>query len=192
MATVPGDQKFHTVPGFVDTRNQGSTQANSNRAIYTMQDIIDTYSIAPFIYEEYVGTFTRAELNTLAGAGPGGNTQQIIAGVPDKSLIIEETYWTVNVDGAGAYTPLTPGDLIVIQGTATTGDLAVSTFPATRINQILDAEPVQATYFRDVPTSGSRVYSLNKPTRLKVSSNFVFPDRFVSLELRLKYRVIPL
>ena len=188
MATVPGDQKFHTVPAFVDTKNKGSALANSNRTIYTMQDIIDTYSVAPFVYTEYVATFTRADLNALAGSP----ATEIIAAVPNKSLIIEETYWTVNVDGAGAYTPLTPGDLNVIQGTATTANLAVSTFPSTRINQILNAEAIQATYFRDVPTSGSRIYSLNKPTRLFVPSNFVFPARFTSLVLRLKYRIIPL
>lgn len=188
MATVPGDQKFHTVPGFVDTKQQGSAQANSNRNVYTMQDIIDTYSTAPFLYSEYVGTFTRADLNALAGSP----ATEIIAAVPNKSLVIEETYWTVNIDGAGAYTPLTPGNMNVIQGTATTANLAVSTFPSTRINQILDAETDQATYFRDVPTSGSRIYSLNKPTRLFVAGNFVFPDRFVSLVLRLKYRTIPL
>ena len=188
MATIPGDQKFHTVPGFVDTKQQGSAQANSNRTVYTMQDIIDTYSIAPFVYTEYVNTFTRAELNALAGQP----AQEIIAAVPNKSLIVEETYWTVNIDGAGAYTPLTPGSMNVIQATATTGNLAVSTFPHERINQILNAESIQATYFRDVPVSGNRVYSLNKPTRLFVPTNFVFPDRFVSLVLRLKYRTIPL
>ena len=136
MATVPSDQKFHTVPGFVDTKQQGSAQANSNRSVYTMQDIIDTYSTAPFLYSEYEGTFTRADLNALAGQP----ATEIIAAVPNKSLIIEETYWTVNIDGAGAYTPLTPGNMNVIQGTATTANLAVSTFPSTRINQILDAE----------------------------------------------------
>tara|TARA_R100001591_G_scaffold57071_1_gene66642 strand:+ start:5020 stop:5595 length:576 start_codon:yes stop_codon:yes gene_type:complete len=191
MATVPSDQKFHTVPGFVETDNQGSATANNNRDIYTMQDIIDTYSTAPFLYQEYVGTFTRADLNALA-AIPGGGVTQIIAGVPSKSLIIEETYWTVNINNPGSYTPLTPGDINVIQATATTGNLNVSTFPHERINQILNAETDQATYFRDVPVSGNRVYSLNKPTRLKVSPNLVFPPRFESLVLRLKFRTIPL
>ena len=187
MATVPGDQKFHTVPGFVDTENKGSALANSNRAIYTMQDIIDTYSIAPFVYQEYVRTFTKADLNSLAG----NPALEILAGVPNKSLIVEETYWTVNIDGAGAYTPLTAGSMNVIQGTATTGNLTVSSFPHDRINQILNAESIQATYFRDVPVSGNRVYSLNRPTRLFVPNNFIFPDRFDSLILRLKYRLIP-
>ena len=191
MATVPGDQKFHTVPGFVDTDNQGSVTANANRAIYTMQDIIDTYSIAPFIYEEYVGTFTRAQLNTLAGQ-PGGGATQIISGVPNKSLIIQETNWTININGSGAYTPVGAGSVNIVQATATTGNLAVSVLPYTAVDQILNAESIQATYFRDVPVSGNRVYSLNKPTRLYVSPTLSFPARFDSLVLRLKYRVIPL
>lgn len=190
MATVPGDQKFHTVPGFVDTENKGSTLANSNRAIYTMQDIIDTYSIAPFIYEEYEGTFTRTELNNLA-AQPGGGATPIISGVPNKSLIVEETYWTINIDGAGAYVPVGAGSVNIVQATATTGNLAVSVLPYTAVNQILSAESIRATYFRDVPVSGNRIYALNKPTRLYVSPTLNFPARFDSLTLRLKYRTIP-
>jgi hypothetical protein len=39
---IPFDQKFHTVPGFVQTQEKGSALANSQREIYTMQDIIST------------------------------------------------------------------------------------------------------------------------------------------------------
>lgn len=42
MATVPSGQKFHTVPENVNTEEKGSKLANSQREIYTMQDIIDT------------------------------------------------------------------------------------------------------------------------------------------------------
>ena len=42
MATVPSNQKFHTVPASVDTSDRGSARANADREIYTMQDIIDT------------------------------------------------------------------------------------------------------------------------------------------------------
>ena len=42
MAQVPIGQKFHTVANDVQTSNLGSKLANSNREIYTMQDIIDT------------------------------------------------------------------------------------------------------------------------------------------------------
>jgi hypothetical protein len=39
---IPFDQKFHTVSGFVQTQEKGSALANSQREIYTMQDIIST------------------------------------------------------------------------------------------------------------------------------------------------------
>ena len=42
MATIPTGQKFHTVPSNVVTQERGSALANSQREIYTMQDIIDT------------------------------------------------------------------------------------------------------------------------------------------------------
>jgi hypothetical protein len=42
MAQVPSGQKFHTVPSNVQTEEKGSKLANSQREIFTMQDIIDT------------------------------------------------------------------------------------------------------------------------------------------------------
>jgi hypothetical protein len=42
MATIPTGQKFHTVPSNVQTVERGSALANSQREIYTMQDIVDT------------------------------------------------------------------------------------------------------------------------------------------------------
>ena len=42
MAQIPSGQKFHTVPAGVQTIERGSALANSQREIYTMQDIIDT------------------------------------------------------------------------------------------------------------------------------------------------------
>jgi hypothetical protein len=42
MATIPAGQKFHTVSAHVDTTNKGSAQANSNREVFTMQDIEDS------------------------------------------------------------------------------------------------------------------------------------------------------
>ena len=47
MANIPATQKFHTVSGNVDTLNRGSALANSNRAVFTMQDIIDTVDSTP-------------------------------------------------------------------------------------------------------------------------------------------------
>ena len=42
MSIIPSGQKFHTVPSSVNTQEKGSALANSQREIYTMQDIIDT------------------------------------------------------------------------------------------------------------------------------------------------------
>jgi len=42
MAQVPLGQKFHTVPSNVQTEEKGSKLANSQREIFTMQDIADT------------------------------------------------------------------------------------------------------------------------------------------------------
>ncbi len=39
MAIIPNEQKFHTVSSTVDTIDRGSSQANSNREVYTMQDV---------------------------------------------------------------------------------------------------------------------------------------------------------
>ena len=42
MAIIPNGQKFHTVSADVDTDDKGSARSNSDREVYTMQDIIDT------------------------------------------------------------------------------------------------------------------------------------------------------
>jgi hypothetical protein len=42
MAIVPSGQKFHTVPSTVVTTNLGSALANSQREIFTMDDITST------------------------------------------------------------------------------------------------------------------------------------------------------
>tara|TARA_R110000796_G_C14369478_1_gene413818 strand:+ start:76 stop:663 length:588 start_codon:yes stop_codon:yes gene_type:complete len=42
MAVIPAGQKFHTVSSSVSTENKGSAQANSNREVFTMQDIEDS------------------------------------------------------------------------------------------------------------------------------------------------------
>ena len=39
MATIPSGTKFHTVPAEVETLNKGSKLSNSQRNIYTIEDI---------------------------------------------------------------------------------------------------------------------------------------------------------
>jgi hypothetical protein len=50
MSTIPSGQKFHTVPSNVQTVERGSALANSQREIYTMQDIIDTAGLPYKVY----------------------------------------------------------------------------------------------------------------------------------------------
>jgi hypothetical protein len=42
MPTVPLDQKFHTIAANVATKERGSALVNSQKEIFTMQDVIDT------------------------------------------------------------------------------------------------------------------------------------------------------
>ena len=44
MAIIPVGQKFHTLSSTVNTVDHGSAEFQSQRAIYTMQDVIDTIS----------------------------------------------------------------------------------------------------------------------------------------------------
>lgn len=42
MPTIPSGQQFHTLSSTVDTVERGSAQTNSDRAVFTMQEITDT------------------------------------------------------------------------------------------------------------------------------------------------------
>jgi len=44
MAIIPVSQKFHTLSSTVNTVDRGSAELQSQREIYTMQDIINTVS----------------------------------------------------------------------------------------------------------------------------------------------------
>jgi hypothetical protein len=59
MSIVPSGQKFHTVPSNVQTVERGSALANSQREIYTMQDIVDT--TRP--YKVYTALLTQSGTN---------------------------------------------------------------------------------------------------------------------------------
>jgi hypothetical protein len=67
MATIPAGQKFHTVSAHVDTTNKGSAQANSDREVFTMQDI-----------EDSVGG---GSVTSLTTTGSSGSAATLIVGV---------------------------------------------------------------------------------------------------------------
>jgi hypothetical protein len=79
MATIPTGQKFHTVPSNVVTQERGSALANSQREIYTMQDIIDTVGDggggASGIHALVKPTSTTAVCQQLVASGFGSTAQ---------------------------------------------------------------------------------------------------------------------
>lgn len=80
MATVPSDQKFHTIAANVATKERGSSLVNSQKEIFTMDDITSTvrpYNVFTALLtqsggdnQSYVENFTTA-----------GSTQNIVKGV---------------------------------------------------------------------------------------------------------------
>ena len=77
MAKIPLGQKFHTVSSSVQTQEKGSALANSQREIYTMQDIVDTtcyYGCFKDTTQQNSGGTTSANLVTI-------NTTSLSSGV---------------------------------------------------------------------------------------------------------------
>jgi len=102
MATIPNDQKFHTIASDVDTTNRGSATANADRRTYTMQDIADT-----------------------VGGGGGSAVDSIIAG--DNVAVSSATgNVTVSADMGGSGT-LNQFALFTASGTIGNSLLAAST-----------------------------------------------------------------
>jgi hypothetical protein len=60
MSTIPTGQKFHTVASNVVTQERGSALANSQREIFTMQDIVDTVSAEIPAYKVYTAILNQS------------------------------------------------------------------------------------------------------------------------------------
>lgn len=74
MSIINSGQKFHTVPADVNTDNRGSKQSNSQRNIYTMQDIVDTVSASS---TKPIFMVTGAFVN-MFGGDPGGIGKDVL------------------------------------------------------------------------------------------------------------------
>ena len=106
MATIPSGTKFHTVPADVETLNRGSKLANSNRNIFTMQDIIDTTpSGIHALVKPKAGNYITAMINN---GGYGGFTQQIansiqlIPFIPSQTISYTSLAINITAPSAGA------------------------------------------------------------------------------------------
>jgi hypothetical protein len=106
MATVPLDQKFHTIAANVATKERGSALVNSQKEIFTMQDVVNT--INP--YKVY-----SALMNQDGTSNP---TQQVISNTISPSFSISFTRssageYTANL-GPTASCPLIIGKTIIL------------------------------------------------------------------------------
>jgi len=78
MAQIPSGQKFHTVASNVQTAERGSALANSQREIFTMQDIVSTVAnpTSGFIPYNSGGVFINSNFvvipDTIYGSTPFG------------------------------------------------------------------------------------------------------------------------
>jgi len=97
MATIPSEQKFHTIAADVDTMNRGSASANADRSIFTMADIQSTIgSIGGSITAGQIA-FGAATANNIEG-NPNITTNGISLFIPDYIVHTgdENTYFGFN------------------------------------------------------------------------------------------------
>jgi hypothetical protein len=126
MATIPSDQKFHTLNANTPTKDRGSAQTDGLREIYTMQDIIDSVgggggggvssldTLTGDITLVGAGTVTvtnnGSDEITITGSGGGGSTTG-----EDLSLNVRSNPYSAAGDHEG--TVLSIGTLGLTVGT---------------------------------------------------------------------------
>lgn len=87
MAIIPNAQKFHTVSSTVDTTDRGSAEFQSQREVYTMQDIIDSIPAGSSTdLKNLTVTLSAAQLLSLNG---GAVIELIPAPGANKVIVVE-------------------------------------------------------------------------------------------------------
>ena len=87
MAIIPNAQKFHTVSSTVDTTDRGSAEFQSQREVYTMQDIIDSIPAGSSTdLKNLTVTLSAAQLLSLNG---GAEIELIPAPGANKVIVVE-------------------------------------------------------------------------------------------------------
>ena len=202
---VNGDLKFRD---FASTsRSTGASALNPIQNYQPATDdtvcnlCVDTAGNVVRGSQEATWTFTRAQLNALSTQ----RTNLLSAPASGQCIVIEETNWLVEVDLAKAYqatnvklicemlgvnensvgTQITKDNLNQIAGILKTAndDAVAAGEPATSSFGL---------YHRDVPDL-ARIYRFDVPLTIRavngagVANNF--PDNFVSVKLKIKYRV---
>jgi hypothetical protein len=84
MAIIPNGQKFHTIASNVATKERGSSLVNSQKDIYTMDDIVDTVSASVSSNPQVI------DLKVTNGTAVTGTTNATIS----QTLIIPANTFT--------------------------------------------------------------------------------------------------
>jgi hypothetical protein len=129
MAIIPLNQKFHTIENSVVTKERGSALVNSQKEIFTMQDIIDTTGV--------VASPSAIAVNVLDGTPITGTTLTISTSllIPANTIVtnsilqlswgIERVSGTSGTVGNQVYinttNSLTGATLVAIGGNLVTG-----------------------------------------------------------------------
>ena len=114
MAQVPSGQKFHTVPSNVQTEEKGSKLANSQREIFTMQDITDTVSEVIPLYKVYTAILNQSGTNAPIAT--------VLENTIDTSLFWEYTsvgQYVLKLPSFPNPGPFTVGKTFILIGSAT-------------------------------------------------------------------------
>ena len=141
--------------------------------------------------QEATWTFDRTQLNALTSTrinlldSPGA----------DKCVVVEETNWLIEVDLLKAYQATNVNLKCEMLGV---NENSVATqITAANMNQITQILKTANTnsfglYHRDVPDL-ARIYRFDVPMTIRATNGAgavnVFPDNFVSIKLKIKYRV---
>ena len=110
MAVIPGGQKFHTVNENVDTKDRGSAQANSDREVYSMQDIIDSVPSSEAT-KDFIATGTIGAGDVVGLRSDG--TVEVIAGTYVPPVLNDSLFNSGTTDQISSVYDATNSEIII-------------------------------------------------------------------------------
>jgi len=154
MATIPTGQKFHTVPSNVQTEERGSKLANSQREIFTMQDVIDTVqgALPPSAPQMLIGSINQSGTNA-----------------PDLSIIYSDfSPLSIVRNGVGYYTFVFEAGLLNEKTIATISINGSAPFPNGGILGIWVEPSNNTLYIKTMTTAGVESDNILSGSRLQI------------------------
>jgi hypothetical protein len=141
--------------------------------------------------QEATWTFTRAQLNALTSV----RVNLLNSPGADKCVVVEETNWLIEVDLLKAYQPTDVTLKCEMLGvSANSVATQITKDNLNNVAGILKAANTNSfgLYHRDVPDL-ARIYRFDVPMTIRATTGTgsagTFPDNFVSVKLKIKYRV---